>query len=209
MRTMELLLATGNEGKTREIKQMLKGLGLKIILLKDFPHLPKLNEEGTTCRENAIYKAKTICELTGKLTLADDSGLEVAALEGKPGVYSAHFAGKGASDEENNYHLLELLGELSLPQRKARFRCIMALASPQGWIKISEGECSGLIGFKSQGRFGFGYDPLFIIPEYNRTFAELPPSLKNKLSHRSRALKKVQVMVKEVVGEIDKEDVKK
>ena len=206
---MELLLATGNEGKIREVKQMLKGLGLKILLLKDFPHLPRLNEEGMTCRENAIYKARTVCELTGKLTLADDSGLEVSALGGKPGVYSAHFAGEGASDKENNCQLLKLLGELPLSRRKARFRCVMALASPQGWIKVSEGECSGLIGFKPQGRFGFGYDPLFIIPEYNQTFAELPPSIKNKLSHRSQALKKVRVMVKEMVREIDKEDVEK
>lgn len=195
---MELLLATENEGKIREIKQMLKGLRLKILLLKDFPNLPGLNEKGTTYRENAIYKARAFSKLTGKLTLADDSGLEVVALGGKPGVYSAHFAGEGASDEENNCQLLKLLGELPLSQRKAHFRCVIALVSPPGQIEVAEGECSGLIGFKPQGRFGFGYDPLFIIPEYNRTFGQLSLSLKNRLSHRSQALKKVRKILKKM-----------
>lgn len=209
MSTMELLLATENEGKIREIKQMLKGLGLKILLLKDFPDLPKLNEEGATFRENAIHKAKEFSKLTGRLTLADDSGLEVEALGGKPGVYSARFAGEGASDEENNRKLLKLLGDIPLPGRKARFRCVMAVVSPQGWTKVTEGECSGLIGFKSKGKFGFGYDPLFIIPEYNRTFGQLSPYIKNKLSHRSKALKKVRKILEKMIEGVDKEEVGK
>lgn len=205
---MELLLASGNEGKIREIKRMLRGLKLNILLLKHFPGLPKFKEKGTTFRENAIGKAKEFSRLTGKLTLADDSGLEVEALGGKPGVYSARFAGERASDEENNHKLLTLLGDLPLSGRKARFRCVMAVVSPQGWIEVREGECSGQIGLKPRGRLGFGYDPLFVAPEYNRTFAQLPLSLKNKLSHRSRALKKVRKVLEKMM-EVDKEDVKK
>ncbi len=196
---MELLLATRNKGKIREIKQMLEGLRLKVLLLEDFPGLPKLDEEGTTYRENALSKAKTVCELTGKLTLADDSGLEVKALGGKPGVYSAHFAGEGASDEENNCRLLGLLGKLPLSLRGARFRCVMALIGPPGRIEVTEGECSGLIGFEPRGKFGFGYDSLFIISEYKRTFAQLSPFLKNKLSHRSQALRKVRKILEKII----------
>ncbi len=202
MKAMELLLASENEGKIREIKQMLKGLKLKILLLKDFPDLPKLKEEGITFRENAIFKAKEFSQLTGRLTLADDSGLEVEALGGKPGVYSARFAGEEASDEENNRKLLKLLGDTPLSGRKARFRCVIAVVSPQGWIKDAEGECSGLIGFKPQGEFGFGYDPLFIIPEYNRTFGQLSPFIKNKLSHRYQALKKVRKILEKMIEEV-------
>lgn len=196
---MELLLATTNEGKIREIKQMLKGLRLKILLLKDFPDLPKIKEEGITFRENALCKAKEFSELTCRLTLADDSGLEVEALGGKPGVYSARFAGEGASDEENNRKLLKLLGDIPLPERKAHFRCVIAIVNPQGGIKEAEGKCSGLIGFKPQGRFGFGYDPLFIIPEYKRTFGQLSPFIKNKLSHRYQALKKVRKILEKMI----------
>ncbi len=205
---MELLLATENKGKIREIKQMLNDPRLKLLLLKDFPGLPKLHEEGTTFRENAIYKAKEFSKLTGKLSLADDSGLEVEALGGNPGVYSARFAGEDATDEENNSRLLKLLGDLPLHKRKAHFRCVMAVVSPEGWIKVAEGKCSGLIGFKPQGRFGFGYDPLFIIPEYNRTFGQLAPQIKNKLSHRSQALKKVRKLLEKMVKGVDKEKIK-
>jgi len=205
MSGMELLLATENEGKIREIKQMLDNLGVKILLKKkDFPNLPKLREDGTTFRENAICKAKELSRLTGKLTLADDSGLEVEALGGQPGVYSARFAGEEASDEENNRKLLKVLGDLPLAERKARFKCVMAIVSPQGWVKVTEGECPGLIGFKPQGEFGFGYDSLFIIPEYNRTFGQLSPSIKNELSHRSHALKKVRKLLEPMIEGVDK-----
>ena len=203
MKIMELLLASENEGKIREIKQMLKGLRLKILLLKDFPDLPKLKEEGITFRENAIYKTKEFSQLTGRLTLADDSGLEVEALGGKPGVYSARFAGEGAGAEENNRKLLKLLGDMPLSRRKARFRCVIAIVNPQEGVKIdAEGECSGLIGFKPQGEFGFGYDSLFITPEYNRTFGQLSPSIKNKLSHRYQALKKVRKILGKMIEEV-------
>ncbi|NOX96835.1 MAG: XTP/dITP diphosphatase [Nitrospirae bacterium] len=206
---MELLLATENEGKIREIKEMLKGLNINILLLKDFPGLPKIKEEGATFRENAIHKAKEFSELTGKISLADDSGLEVEALGNKPGVYSARFAGEEASDEENNCKLLKLLGDLPLARRKARFRCVMAIVDPQGRIEVTEGKCSGLIGFKPQGEFGFGYDSLFIIPDYNRTFGQLSPSIKNELSHRSQALKKMRKVLEEMIEGVDKDAVGK
>lgn len=195
----EILLATENEGKIKEIKEILKDVEVDILLKQDFPGLPKFQETGATLTENAIYKAKSLSELTGKLTLADDSGLEVDALGGEPGVHSARFAGENVSYEDNNRKLLKLLGDLPLSKRNARFRCVMAIASPQGWIKLAEGECSGLIGFKPQGEFGFGYDPVFLIPEYNLTFAQLSPSIKNKLSHRSQALKKVRKILKEII----------
>lgn len=149
-------------------------------------------EDGTSFDENAIKKAIETAEYTGKLTLADDSGLEVEALDGEPGVWSSRFAGEEADDRENNEKLLILLKGIPLEKRKAQFRCSVAIAIPEGKVKLVRGSCKGLIGFQMKGKTGFGYDSLFVIPRYEKTFAELGPRIKDKMSHRSRALKQAR-----------------
>lgn len=188
----ELLVASKNKKKFAEIKEILKRLPFKITPLEDYPRLPRVIENGKTFRENALKKAVKIARFTGKLTLGEDSGLCVDALGGKPGVYSSRFAGKNKSDPQNNRKVLALLEGVPLEQRRARYCCAVALADQNGLVAVAEGECAGLIGFKEKGAFGFGYDPLFIIPRYGKTFAQLGPRIKHRLSHRYRALAKVK-----------------
>lgn len=182
------MVATRNQGKLRELKAMLEPLGWTVYSLRDFPHLPEVVENGTTFTENAVKKARTIAVATGMVALADDSGLEVDVLNGAPGVYSARFAGEHGNDAANNAKLLRLLNGLPLDKRRARFRCVIAIALPTGEVFTAEGTCEGYIAFQPRGENGFGYDPLFYLPEYNLTFAEMPASLKNKISHRARAM---------------------
>ena len=193
----ELLVATRNERKKKELKVLLKGVDVKILTLRSFPGLPEVVEDGKTFKENAIKKAATYASLTGKLTLADDSGLEVNALNNRPGVYSARFAGKRASDRTNNLKLLKLLKGVPLSKRKARFVCHIAVATKSKLVGTRGGSCSGLIGFEQKGSFGFGYDPLFIIPKYKKTFAQLGPKVKHKISHRYKALTKTKKLLLE------------
>jgi len=190
----ELIVATKNKKKFKEIKEILRSFNLKIKLrsLLDYQDIPKILEDGKTFKENAIKKAVKIARYTGKLVLGEDSGIEVEALSGKPGVYSARFAGKNEDDWKNNLKLLKLLEGVPLKKRKARYVCAVALADKDGLINVKEGRCFGLIGFEMRGRYGFGYDPLFIIPKYKKTFAELGPKIKHKISHRFRALKKLE-----------------
>ncbi|MCM8770321.1 MAG: RdgB/HAM1 family non-canonical purine NTP pyrophosphatase [Candidatus Omnitrophica bacterium] len=188
----ELVVATRNKKKLREIKDLLKGLPLKITSLADYPYAPRIIENGRTFQENARKKALKIAAFTGKLTLGEDSGLEVEALDGRPGIHSSRFSGKNKSDLQNNLKLLRLLAGIPLTKRKARYRCCVALADKKGLVFEAEGSCSGLIGFKMQGDSGFGYDPLFVIPKYKKTFAQLGERLKHKMSHRSRALEKLR-----------------
>jgi len=190
----ELIVATKNKKKFKEIKEILRSFNLKIKLrsLLDYQDIPKILEDGKTFKENAIKKAVKIARYTGKLVLGEDSGIEVEALSGKPGVYSARFAGKNKDDWKNNLKLLKLLEGVPLKKRKARYVCAVALADKDGLISVKEGRCFGLIGFEMRGRYGFGYDPLFIIPKYKKTFAELGPKIKHKISHRFRALKKLE-----------------
>ena len=169
---MELVVATKNKKKLEEIKEILKGFNLKIFSLADYPKAPRIIENGKTFRENAIKKAVKIAKFTQKLTLGEDSGLCVDALKGKPGVYSSRFAGKPAcrtgrdkSDRKNNLKLLKLLKGLPVNKRKAHYYCAVALADNNGLAGVAEGERSGFIGFTLKGNFGFGYDPLFVIPE--------------------------------------------
>jgi len=189
---MDLIVATKNKKKLEEIKEILKGLNLKILSLADYPRAPRIIENGKTFRENAIKKAVKIAKFTQKLTLGEDSGLCVDALKGKPGVYSSRFAGKDKSDPKNNLKLLKLLEGLPVNKRKARYYCAVALADKDGLAGVTEGECSGFIGFTEKGSFGFGYDPLFVIPEYKKTFAQLGPAIKHRMSHRFRALQKAK-----------------
>ncbi len=189
---MNLVVATKNKKKLEEIKEILKGLNLKILSLTDYPKAPRIIENGKTFRENAIKKAVKIAKFTGKLTLGEDSGLCVDALGGKPGVYSSRFSGKDKSDPKNNLKLLKLLEGVPLSKRKAHYFCSVALADKNGLAGVAQGKCSGIIGFALKGKFGFGYDPLFVLPKYKKTFAQLGPRVKHKMSHRFRALQKAK-----------------
>lgn len=185
----KILVATKNPGKFREIKGFLEDTGIEILGLDAFPGVQVPEEDGETYLENALKKAKAVAGQTGLMTLADDSGLEVEVLGGKPGVHSARFAGPSASDEENNRKLLHMLKGVPLERRKATFRCILVLVAPQGGLlEVAEGVVEGLILPTPRGEMGFGYDPLFLIPELGKTLAELPLEVKNSISHRGRAL---------------------
>lgn len=188
----ELVVATKNRKKLEEIREILRPLGLKISSLADYPSAPRIIENGKTFRQNAVKKALKISRFTGKLTLGEDSGLCVDALGGKPGVYSSRFSGKAKSDRQNNLKLLRLLKGLPLKKRKAHYVCAVALADREGLVGVAEGKCRGLIGYELKGRFGFGYDPLFFIPAYKKTFAQLGPRIKHRMSHRFRALGKAE-----------------
>ena len=192
---IELVVASRNQKKFREIREILKGLNIKITSLRDYPGAPHIAENGRTFKENAIKKAGRIARFTKELTLGEDSGLEVAALGGRPGIYSSRFSGKNKDDLKNNLKLLKLLGNLPSAKRKARYVCSVAVADENGLLGVVEGYCYGLIGFKLRGSFGFGYDPLFIIPRYKKTFAQLGPKIKHRMSHRFRALKKAKGII--------------
>ncbi len=202
---IELVIASRNQKKVREIKELLKGLkALKISSLRDYPRAPYIAENGKTFKENAIRKAMKIARFTQRLTLGEDSGLEVAALDGKPGIYSSRFSGKDKSDLKNNLKLLRLLGNLPLPKRKARYVCSVALADKNCLLGVAEGICPGLIGFKMRGSAGFGYDPLFIIPKYKKTFAQLGLRIKHKMSHRFRALNEAKKIIRKYSDRLTK-----
>jgi len=188
---MDLIIATSNLNKLKEFKALLTDYRVTLLSLKDFPHVPEIEEDGKTFRENALKKATLVARATGKLTIADDSGIEVEALGGRPGVYSARFAGPCAGDAENNAKLLEELKGVAPDKRGACFKCVLCIVTPQGETACVEGECRGVIIGSLRGHHGFGYDPLFLVPEYNKTFSEMPPEQKNRISHRSRALRKL------------------
>ncbi len=181
----EVVLATGNKGKIREFSNLLRGVFDNIVSLRDLESPPDVVEDGKTFRENALKKARAIAGYSGKPALADDSGLEVEALGGKPGVYSARYAGEDASDKDN---VRKLLHELEgVRNRKARFVCCLALVVPEGEEIVVSGTCEGVISEEPRGEGGFGYDPVFFLPELGKTMAEIEPEIKNKLSHRARA----------------------
>ena len=189
-----LLLGTRNPGKLREITSILEGSGWSFSSLQEFDHVGSAEENGTTYSENAIAKARFYAAATGLIALADDSGLEVAALAGAPGVFSARYAGEHASDADRRQLLLS---ELSGPDRRARFVSVVAIADPTGTVlTIAEGICEGTITFAPRGSSGFGYDPLFIPDGYTQTFAELPENVKNHISHRALALVQTKEFLK-------------
>lgn len=186
---MEIAFASNNKHKLEEVRQILSGLPLTIHSLADLGLEVEISEDGQTFRENALIKAHLAAKASGMISLADDSGLEVDALNGAPGVRSARFAGDKADSSQNNKLLLEKLKNVPFDQRTARFRCVLALVTLAGEEHLWDGTCEGLIGFEEHGQRGFGYDPLFILPAYQKTLAELGPEIKNKLSHRAMALK--------------------
>lgn len=177
-------------------------MSLRISALSDFDEVPEIEEDGKSFAENALKKARFYSKVFGKLTLADDSGLEVYRLNGLPGVYSARYAGERASSRENNRKLLKEMEGIPLTKRGARFQCIMALVSPNGKEAMTEGSCKGRIGMKERGRRGFGYDPLFILPKYGKTMAELSLREKNTISHRGKALKKLRKTIRIFVNQM-------
>ncbi len=192
----ELIVASRNKGKIGEIKELLVGLPYKVSSLLDYPNLPDVVEDGKTYKENALKKAREIALLTGKMTMSDDSGLEVKALNNAPGIYSARFAGEGKSEKDKNKKLFAMLKDVPMARRQARYRCVIALVDGKGReISVVEGSCSGLITTKEQGSNGFGFDPLFLLKRYNKTFGELPSSVKQRISHRARALKKFRIKI--------------
>ena len=189
----KLLVASNNQGKIKEIRATLDDFKLKILGLKEFPQIPEIKEDGNTFKENALKKARTGAEKTGLLTLADDSGLVVDYLNGKPGIYSARFAGADATDADNNQKLLKQLKGVPSQKRTAHFKCVMALVDPKKEKEFTKtGTCNGVITNEPRGDQGFGYDPLFLLPGYEKTMAELPAEVKNKISHRAHALEKIK-----------------
>jgi XTP/dITP diphosphohydrolase len=192
----EIILATGNRHKVQEMKEILKDLGIKVSPMISFPQYPNTEEDGKTLEENAIKKAKETAKFFGKWTLADDSGLEVDYLDGSPGVYSARYAGEKCLYEDNNNKLLKVLDGVPLEKRTAKFRTVIAISSPDGKINLAEGKIFGIISLRSLGSNGFGYDPVFYVPDYGKTFAELSTDIKNSISHRAIALQKVKEIIK-------------
>ncbi len=184
---MRLLIATHNRGKLLEYQELLAGLPLELVTLDDVGLRDDVEENGATFAENARLKAVTYAHKSNLLTLADDSGLEVDALGGEPGIRSKRYAGENKSDAERIAFLLNKLREVPREKRSARFRCAIAVASPEGRVWESQGTCEGEIIFAPRGAHGFGYDPIFYFPERGVTMAELPTAAKNKISHRARA----------------------
>ena len=184
----KLCVATTNRGKQRELVELLDDWPGEIVLPQDIGVDIRVEETGQSFAEIAAQKAVAYAQAAGLPALADDSGLEVDALGGAPGIYTARYAGSGASDEDRYRKLLSELGDTPSAQRTARFHCAVALAYPDGRVDVAEGTCEGVIAFQPRGENGFGYDPVFYMPKLNRTMAQLPAELKNTLSHRARAL---------------------
>jgi len=203
---MQLVVATRNKKKLLEIKEILKEMNLTLLSLDAYKNSPQVVENGKTFKENAVKKAVKLARFTGKLCLGEDSGLCVDVLDGAPGIYSARFSGRPAcrsgrdkSDIKNNLKLLKLLKDRLWPKRKAHYVCAVALADKQGLVGVAEGKCFGLISLELKGTAGFGYDPLFYIPKYKKTFAQLGEKIKHKMSHRYHALKKAKRIIKKYI----------
>jgi len=188
----------------REIREALKGLGLKIHGLSDFPDAPEVKEDGKSFTENALKKARFYSKYFRKLAIADDSGLEVYILNGWPGIYSARYAGEGASDRKNNEKLLREMEGIPYSKRGARFKCVIAIVSPEGKEAIVEGSCRGRIGLREVGKRGFGYDPIFVLPQHGKTMAQFTLEDKNKVSHRGKALRKLRRIIPKFQAPITK-----
>ncbi|MBV9227848.1 MAG: XTP/dITP diphosphatase [Chloroflexi bacterium] len=190
-----LLLATTNRHKLEEFHAIFADLPFNLLSLHDIRLGMDVEETGTTFRENAELKARAYARASGLLSLTDDSGLEIDALGGAPGVYSARFAGEGTPYEERFRIILEQLQGLPMEQRTARFRCVITVAEPSGYLRSVEGIIEGVIAEAPRGKNGFGYDPIFLVPELGKTTAELPPEHKNRISHRGRAARLARIML--------------
>ncbi len=200
----KLVIATANVGKAQEFRGILEKYDVEILTLKDFPEIGEIEETGTTFAENAALKATEVAKILNQTVLADDSGLIVDALGGAPGVYSARYAGEAHNDAKNNEKLLHELSGVKDVERTARFHCTLALATPDGTVDYYEGDCEGRIAHELSGENGFGYDPLFFLPERGVTMANLTPAEKNQISHRANAIKNLGENIEKVLEKIDK-----
>ncbi|WP_203361568.1 XTP/dITP diphosphatase [Bacillus sp. REN10] len=187
-----VIIATKNKGKAKEFAEMFASFGLDVETLLDHPEFADIEETGETFEENAILKAEAICKLTGRLVIADDSGLIIDALDGRPGVYSARYAGEEKSDEANIQKVLDELRDIPNEKRTARFYCALAIAMPGKETTTVAGTCEGRMTKEKQGTNGFGYDPIFYVERFGATMADLAPETKNSISHRGQALKKLR-----------------
>jgi len=177
---------------------MLEGSGIELKSLLDYPGIPEVVEDGSSFFENALKKAKTVSEYTGEAALADDSGLEIDCLQGRPGIYSARYSGEDATDEKNNAKVLSELDGVSWEERTAAFRCVLVMYIPGSDYKAFEGKWQGRVGFEPRGTMGFGYDPIFVDTTLGKTAAELPPEIKNRVSHRAQAFRKFKESLTEL-----------
>ncbi|MEP6934004.1 MAG: XTP/dITP diphosphatase [Nitrospirota bacterium] len=198
----ELVLATRNRHKIEELVALLGNQGITIRTLDEFPDAPDVFEDGDTCEANAVKKARVIAEFTGLPAVADDTGLEVDALGGRPGVYAARYAGEGASYEDNCRKLLQELMGVPPEQRTARFLTVAAIALPSGGIRVAQGTLAGVIAEEASGTLGFGYDPVFLIPALGKTLAQLPADQKNTISHRANAFTQAKGLLREMEFEM-------
>lgn len=187
----KLLLATTNQAKVREYSSLLQNIPFELVTPTELGITTEVDEVGESLEENAKLKATILASESQLLALADDSGLEVDALGGEPGRLSARYAGENASDKDRVNYLLARLKDVPWDERTARFRCIIAISTPDGKVEFCSGECPGIITFEPKGEQGFGYDPVFYLPELAKTMAELPPEVKNRISHRGQAARKV------------------
>jgi XTP/dITP diphosphohydrolase len=198
----ELVLATRNRHKGEELAALLGGLGVTIRTLDEFPEAPEVVEDGDTCEANAIKKARAIAEFTGLPAVADDTGLEVDALGGRPGVYAARYAGEDATYEDNCRKLLLELTGVPRERRTARFLTVAAIALPSAGVRVAQGKLDGVIAEEASGTSGFGYDPVFLIPELEKTLAELSADQKNAISHRAKAFTQAKALLREMEFEV-------
>ncbi len=196
------MIATANKGKVKEFEEILGSHDIKILTLLDFPEIGEIEETGKTFKENAALKATTVAKILNKTVLADDSGLVVDALDGAPGVYSARYAGEAHNDAKNNEKLLNELKNVKPGDRTARFHCTLAISTPAGEVDYYEGECPGEIALELSGANGFGYDPLFYLPDFGVTMANLTPDQKNSISHRGNAIKELGKNIEKVLEKI-------
>ena len=191
----KIVFATTNEGKVKEIKEILKDFPIEVVSMKEMGITADIEENGTTFEENSLIKARALAKLTGLPALADDSGLEVDYLNGEPGIYSARYLGRDTDYDYKNNYIIDKLSEAKGEDRSARFVCVISLVLPDGREFVERGVVEGLIGYEQKGENGFGYDPIFYLPEYGKTSAELPPEKKNKISHRGKALTAMKKLI--------------
>lgn len=197
----KIIIATKNKGKVREFHYLFQSMGFEVLSLLDIKDAPDIEESGTTFQENAILKAEGIANILNEIVIADDSGLSIDAIDGKPGVFSARYAGLHKSDLDNMNKVLLELNNIPMPDRTARFHCALALTIPSSRTLVVEGICEGLITNKPVGENGFGYDPIFFIKEAGKTMAELTKEEKNEISHRALALKKLEKEINSIWSE--------
>lgn len=191
----KIVFATTNEGKVKEIKEILKDFPVEVVSMKEMGITADIEENGATFEENSLIKARALVKLTGLPALADDSGLEVDYLNGEPGIYSARYLGRDTDYDYKNNYIIDKLSGAKGEERSARFVCVISLVLPDGREFVERGVVEGLIGYEQKGENGFGYDPIFYLPEYGKTSAELPPEEKNRISHRGKALTAMKKLI--------------